>query len=113
MVHKGELCVPFSKLKLGVAKILVETGYLAKAEEQREAGHPYILLILKYHNKQPAIRHIKRISKPGCRVYLKSTEIKQVLNGMGMSILSTSKGLMTNRQAFKQKVGGEIICEVF
>ena len=113
MVHKGELCVPFSKLKLGIAKILVETGYLAKAEEKKEAGHPYIVLTLKYNNKQPAIRHIKRMSKPGCRVYIKNTDIKPVLNGMGMSILSTSKGLKTNSQAFKEKIGGELVCEVF
>ena len=112
MVNKREICVPFSKLKLGIAKILAQAGYLEKAESQDGTGHPYILITLKYHNKQPAIRHIKRVSKPGCRIYVKSTEIRPVLNGLGVSILSTPKGLMTDNMAKKDKVGGEIICEV-
>lgn len=112
LIRKKDVVVPFSKIKLGLAKILVEQGYLEKAEENKDV-HPYILLTLKYHGRTPAITHIKRISKPGHRQYIKKDEIERVLSGFGLAILSTPKGLLTNDQARKQQVGGEVICEVY
>ncbi len=112
LVKKTEVLVPFSKIKLDIAKILVNNGYLAKAELIKEK-HPLILLFLRYNSGQPAISSIKRISKPGRRCYVKKDEIKQILNGFGLAILSTPKGLLTDQEARKQNVGGEIICEVY
>ena len=112
LIHKKEVIVPYSKMKLGLAKILVEQNYLEKAEEKKDV-HPYLLLTLKYHGRTPAITHIKRISKPGHRQYIKKDEIERVLSGFGLAILSTPKGLLTNDQARKQQVGGEVICEVY
>ena len=112
MIKKREVCVPYSKIKLGIAKVLVDNGYLELVEEGKDV-HPYLSIVLKYHHGQPAMQHIKRVSKPGRRVYVKSDEIKEVLNGLGISVLSTPKGLMTQIQARQQKVGGEIICEVY
>ena len=112
MINKPEICVPFSKIKLGIANLLVKAGYLSDVQEKKDV-HPYLLIALKYNNKQPAISHIKRISKPGRRMYVKSNDIKDVLNGFGVSLLSTPKGLMTNQEAKVAKVGGEIICEVY
>jgi len=112
LVGKKEVAVPYSKIKLSIAQILVRTGYLEKAETTKDL-HLGLLLVLKYANKQPAISQIKRISKPGCRRYVKQEEIKKVLDGFGLAIISTPKGLLTNQEARKEKVGGEIICEVY
>ncbi len=112
LVRKKEVSVPFSKLKLALANILVREGYLTKAEMQKDV-HPYILLTLKYANNQPAIQSITRVSKPGHRCYVKKEEIKQVLNGFGLSILSTPRGILTNKEARAARVGGELICEIY
>lgn len=111
-VHKKEVVVPFSKLKMAIADILVKNGYLIKAEEVKET-HPQIMLTLKYYNGQPAINNVKRISKPGHRRYVKNEEIQTVLSGFGLAILSTPKGLLTNVEARNMHLGGELICEVF
>lgn len=112
MINKKEVLVPYSKIKMSVAKILESNGYLGKVEE-KEDKFPYLLITLKYHNKQPAVRNIKRVSKPGKRVYIKKDEIKDVLNGFGISIISTPKGLMTGDEAKKAELGGELICEIY
>lgn len=112
LVHKHEVEVPYSKIKMSIASILLKHGYLAKVEEKKEK-HPYILMTLKYINGQPAVNHIKRLSKPGHRFYVKNDDIKNVLNGFGISILSTPKGLLTNDEAEKAQVGGELICEIY
>ncbi|MEK7681129.1 MAG: 30S ribosomal protein S8 [Patescibacteria group bacterium] len=112
MINKKEVLVPFSKIKFGIAEILVKNGYLEKVEEKKEK-HPYLLLTLKYSRGATAINNIKRISKPGHRQYVKADEIERVLSGFGLAILSTPRGLMTNDDARKAKVGGEVICEVF
>lgn len=111
-VHKKEVAVPYSKLKMAIANILVKNGYLDKAEEVKE-NHPQIILTLKYYNGQPAINSIKRISKPGHRRYIKNDEIKTVLSGFGLAILSTPKGLLSNMEAKNMHLGGELICEVY
>jgi small subunit ribosomal protein S8 len=111
-VKKKEVVVPFSKIKMGIAGILIKQGYLVAAEEKKEK-HPYILLTLKFTGGMPAITNLKRVSKPGHRRYVKSEDIKAVLNGFGTAIYSTPKGLLTNEEARKMKVGGELICEVY
>ena len=111
-INKKEVLVPFSKIKKGIADLLVKNGYLAKAEDKKDK-HPYLLLTLRYNGNMPAITDIKRISKPGHRHYVKNEDIKPVLDGFGIAVLSTPKGLMTNVDARKSKVGGELICEVY
>ena len=111
-VHKHEVTIPFSKIKLAIANILVREGYVAKAEETK--GKPaFLVLTLKYHDKQPAIQHLARGSTPGHRRYVKTDEIKPVLNGFGMAILSTPRGILSAREAQEAKVGGELLCEVY
>jgi small subunit ribosomal protein S8 len=112
LINKKEVTLPYSKIKFGIANILVKHGYLEKAEEKKDV-HPYILLTLKFHSGTPAITSIKRISKPGHRKYVKRDDIDRVLSGFGVAILSTPKGLLTNDEARKEQVGGELICEVY
>ena len=112
MIKKKEVTVPFSKIKFGIANLLVANGYLEKVEEKKDK-HPYLLLTLKYTRGTPVINNIKRISKPGHRQYVKSDDIEKVLSGFGLAILSTPKGLLTNDEARRAKIGGEVICEVF
>lgn len=113
LVHKKEVAVPFSKIKMTIANLLVREGYLVKAEHKDKEKPSYLLLTLKYEQGQPAIGYLKRISKPGNRFYVKSDEIKPVLNGFGLAVLSTPKGILTNKEAVREKVGGEVICEIY
>jgi small subunit ribosomal protein S8 len=111
-VRRMEVILPFSKLKFSLGKILEREGFLLKTEEITEANHKALRLVLKYNRRDPAIRMIKRISKPGRRVYAKNDQLPQVLSGLGMAIISTSNGLMTSKEARARKLGGEILCEV-
>ena len=117
-VSKTEVVVPFSKMKLEIATILKQEGFI-KSVATREAGSDgnrfdEIIIGLKYANsKEPAITSLKRISKPGERVYATKDQLPRVLNNLGMAIISTSKGLLTNKEAKKQGVGGEVICEIY
>lgn len=108
-----EIRLPSSRLKFSLAKILEKEGYVSDVTERTEEGKKYLALSLKYHGKEPLIRSIKRVSKPGLRIYRKSTELPRVLSDMGIAIISTSVGVMTNKEARKRKLGGEIICEVY
>jgi small subunit ribosomal protein S8 len=111
-VHKNEVTIPFSKIKMAIATILVREGYIAKAEETK--GKPaFLVLTLKYNDKQPVIQHLARVSTPGHRRYVKTDEIKPVLNGFGMAILSTPRGILSDKEALAAKVGGELLCEVY
>lgn len=114
-VKKPEVLIPFSKVKFNVAKILKHEDYIADLELQEEKkDKKQILIKLKYNeNGQPAIVGLKRISKPGRRLYAGKDELPVVLNNLGIAIISTSRGLMTNQQAKKEGLGGEIICEVY
>jgi small subunit ribosomal protein S8 len=104
----------FSNLRLGIVKILKEEGYIAGFKEATdENGHKIILVSLKYVDQTPAITGIERYSKPGRRLYFKSTTIPRVLDNLGISILTTSKGILKDRDARTQKVGGELICKVW
>lgn len=111
--HHETTSAPGSKIKRAIADILVREGFLDRAEEQTEEGKKTLTVTLKYNGKVPMIRSIRRVSHPGRRVYSKSTDLVSVLSGQGISIISTSVGLMTNKEARRRKLGGEIICEVF
>ncbi len=102
--------VPFSKIKQELAKILKEEGYIQDQEFVDDGKQGTIRIHLKYVGKENAISGIKRISKPGLRVYAQKHEIPKVLGGLGIAVLSTSKGIMTDRKARVEGVGGEVIC---
>jgi len=108
-----KLDVPASKLKAEIARILKEEGYIANYKTQDEEGKAILRVYLKYAGSEAAIRDLARISRPGCRVYIGRDEIKRVQGGLGISIMTTPKGVMTGRQARREGVGGEILCEVW
>jgi small subunit ribosomal protein S8 len=109
-----KLDVPASKLKSEIARILKEEGYIANFKPTEENGQKVIRVYLKYGpNNEAAIRDLQRVSRPGCRVYLGRDEIRRVQGGLGISIMTTPKGVMTGRQARREGVGGEILCEVW
>jgi small subunit ribosomal protein S8 len=112
-VQKETVEVPFSNMNLEIAKILEKNDFVGKAEKKGKKTKKIIEIALKYDGKDPAVSGLKVISKPGQRIYVQSKNIKNVRGGYGISIVSTSKGLMTNKEARKQKVGGELICEVW
>ena len=106
--------VPASNLKEDIAKILKEEGFINYYKVKSEDNKKNIELTLKYGNKkEKVITGLKRISKPGLRVYVKSDEIPRVLNGLGIAIISTSKGLMTDKEARKQNLGGEVLAYIW
>ena len=105
--------VPASKLKAEIARILKEEGYISNYKVQDEEGKLVLRVYLKYGGAEAAIRDLARISRPGCRVYIGRDEIKRVQGGLGISIMTTPKGVMTGRQARREGVGGELLCEVW
>jgi small subunit ribosomal protein S8 len=108
-----KLDVPASKLKAEIARILKEEGYISNYKTQEEEGRQILRVYLKYSGAEPAILDLARISRPGCRVYIGRDEIKRVQGGLGICILTTPKGVMTGRQARREGVGGELLCEVW
>ncbi|HET9742073.1 MAG TPA: 30S ribosomal protein S8 [Terriglobales bacterium] len=112
--RQQKLDVPASKLKTEIARILKEEGYLSNYKATEENGRKLLRLYIRYgSNNDAAITNLARVSRPGCRVYVGHNEIPRVLGGLGISILTTPKGVMTGRQARKTGVGGEILCEVW
>jgi small subunit ribosomal protein S8 len=105
--------IPFSSLNYEIAKILEKKGFIGKVEKRRKKVKGLIEITLKYVEKKPAISGLKRVSKPGQRIYLPAKKIRRVKGGYGIAIISTSKGLMANGEARKKKLGGEIICEIW
>ncbi|MGE5390415.1 MAG: 30S ribosomal protein S8, partial [Deltaproteobacteria bacterium] len=106
--------VPSSKLKLGLAAIMKDEGYIKDYEYIEDGKQGVIRIYLKYGaNKRKVITGIKRISKPGLRVYVKRDEVPKVLGGLGTAVISTSQGLMTDKKARKQGLGGEVICYIW
>ena len=105
--------MPASRLKLEILEVLKNEGYITEYEKVEDGKQGVIKVTLKYVNKERVIKGIKIISKPGLRVYAKSTELPQVLNGLGVAIISTSNGVMTDREARKNKLGGEVIAFVW
>lgn len=112
-VKLEEVFVPFSKIKKRMAEILKAEGYLADFEEQEGQRSAKLRLLLKYENGKGIITALERISKPGRRVYSGAADLSKVLQGLGISIISTSRGLMTDREARQQKLGGEVICKIW
>jgi small subunit ribosomal protein S8 len=108
-----KLDVPASKLKIEIARILKEEGYISNYKTQEEDGKLMLRVYLKYGGQEAAICDLARISRPGCRVYVGHDEIKRVQGGLGICILTTPKGVMTGRQARREGVGGELLCEVW
>ena len=109
-----KLDVPASRLKLEIARILKEEGYITNFKAVEEGGHRIVRLYLKYGaNDEAAISNLMRVSRPGCRVYVGRNEIPRVLGGLGINILTTPRGVMTGRQARKEGVGGELLCEIW
>ena len=112
MVRKQDVVLPLSRMKFEIAKILEKEGYVT-AVEKSDAHHGQLKLKVRYDENGPVIRDIKRVSKPGLRVYATKAELPRVLNGQGIAIVSTSAGLMTNKEARKRGLGGEVMCEVY
>ncbi|MFH1036885.1 MAG: 30S ribosomal protein S8 [Patescibacteria group bacterium] len=112
-VLKPAISVPYSDLKYEIAKILEKEGFVEKIEKKGKKVKKTFEINLKYKDGYPAISGLKKVSKPGQRIYVNYKEIKLVMGGFGFSVISTSKGVLTNKEARKQKVGGELICEVW
>lgn len=112
-VKLEEVFVPFSKIKKRLAEILKAEGYLVDFEEQEGQRGAKLRLLLKYEQGKGTITALERVSKPGRRVYSGAADLSKVLQGLGISIISTSRGLMTDREARKQKLGGEVICKIW
>ena len=112
-VAKPEVLLPFSKLKNQIGLILQQEGFVTDVKKVAKDKMRVMKIVLKYDNGIPAIEGAKRISKPGQRIYVKNSEIKKVRGGFGISIISTPKGLMTNLQAKKAKLGGEVMLEIW
>ena len=111
-VDKTEVVVPSSKVKVAIAQVLKDEGYIEGFAVQPNEGKPELRIGLKYYAGRPVIERLERVSRPGLRVYKGRDDIPQVMNGLGVAIVSTSKGVMTDRKARSQGVGGEVICFV-
>jgi small subunit ribosomal protein S8 len=113
-VERPQVDMPYSSVKRGISEVLKREGYIDDYEQVDATPAPQLRLHLKYGpNGEKLIRHLKRVSKPGRRVYSGSTALRPVLNGLGISILSTSRGMLSDREARQQKVGGEVLCELW
>ncbi len=113
LAAQPSVLVPGSKLKLAVASVLKEEGYISDYKEQNEAGRDSLIIDLKYFEDRPVISEIARESRPGLRKYTKAKGLPKIRGGLGIAIVSTSKGVMTDRAARSAGVGGEILCTVF
>ena len=114
IVSHPEVNMPSSKLKVELAKLLKEEGYINDYEVQENGCFKTLNIKLKYDEAgNPVIANLKRVSKPGLRTYAKSKDLPKVLGGLGIAIISTSKGILTDRKARKEKVGGEVLCYVW
>jgi small subunit ribosomal protein S8 len=115
MVRHQSTNVPSTRMTRNIAKVLKEEGFIADFEEVGEGIKKNLVVSLKYKgkNRQPIIRAMKRVSKPGLRVYSNCKELPRVLGGIGIAIISTSSGIMTDREARRQGIGGEVLCYVW
>ena len=112
MVEKPSVAMPSSKLKAAIAKVLKDEGYIEDYAVRDNEGKPIIEIGLKYYAGKPVIEKIERISRPGLRIYKRRDDIPRVMNGLGVAIVSTSKGVMTDRRARETGLGGEVLCIV-
>ncbi len=109
----NRVLIPASKMKLAIARVLKEEGYIKDIEILKDTSQGTIRLTLRYVEKKPVLTQLKRVSKPGLRVYTKQKDIPRVRGGLGVAILSTPKGLMTGHHAYQQGLGGEVVCYVW
>jgi small subunit ribosomal protein S8 len=109
---KAEVIMPASRLKVAVAQVLKDEGYIADYAVREEGAKPRLQVVLKYYNGKPVIERLQRVSRPGLRVYKQKTDLPKVFGGLGITIVSTSQGVMTDRAARKAGYGGEILCVV-
>ncbi|MCS6811554.1 MAG: 30S ribosomal protein S8 [Tepidimonas sp.] len=112
MVEKASVSMPASKLKTAIAQVLKDEGYIDGFQIKEEGGKKELEIALKYYAGRPVIERIERVSRPGLRVYRGAKEIPQVMNGLGVAIVTTPKGVMTDRKARAAGVGGEVLCYV-
>jgi small subunit ribosomal protein S8 len=112
-VLKETVVVPYSEIKFEIAKVLKKENFIEEIEKKGKKVRKTIKIKLKYKDKEPAISWLKRVSKPGQRIYTAAGNIKGVKGGHGIAIISTSKGLMTDKEAKKQNLGGEILCKIW
>jgi small subunit ribosomal protein S8 len=112
LVSKASITIPSSKLKVAIVQVLKDEGYVEGFEVTSEDGKSDLRVDLKYYAGRPVIERIERVSKPGLRVYKPSKSIPQVMNGLGVAIVTTPKGVMTDRKARAAGVGGEVLCYV-
>ncbi len=112
LVDKTEVTMPSSKLKVAIAKVLEDEGYISGFAIEPNDGKPRLHIGLKYYAGRPVIERIERVSRPGLRIYKNSKMLPQVMNGLGIAIISTPKGVMTDRKARETGIGGEVLCYV-
>ncbi len=112
MIDKETVCMPSSKLKKAIAQVLSDEGYIDGFKVREMDGRPEIEIALKYYAGHPVIEKIDRVSRPGLRIYKGRDDLPRVMNGLGVAILSTSQGVMTDRKARSLGVGGEVLCLV-
>lgn len=114
MASYDKVEVPCSKIKINIAKVLKFEGYIRNYKIIKDNKQGAIVIYLKYNeDKSPVIKGLERMSKPSCRIYSRCKKIPRVLNGLGINVISTSKGVMTDREARKMEIGGEIICSIW
>lgn len=111
-VNKPAVTMPSSKLKTAIAAVLKDEGYIEDFSVQANDGKPQLSISLKYYAGRPVIESLSRVSRPGLRIYRGSQEIPKVMNGLGVTIVSTSRGVMTDRKARAAGIGGEVLCVV-
>jgi small subunit ribosomal protein S8 len=112
MAEKTTVVMPSSKLKVAIAEVLKDEGYVDGFHVAADGGKSTLEIGLKYYSGRPVIEKIQRVSRPGLRIYKSSEDIPKVMNGLGIAIVSTSKGLMTDRKARANGIGGEVLCVV-
>jgi small subunit ribosomal protein S8 len=114
LVRKKEIKVPYSRVKQKIAEILVKENFIKEVKVLgKEVAKKKLVLVLKYKNKEPVVTEIRRVSRPGLRVYTRADKVPPIRLGFGVTIISTSSGLMTEKEAKKRNLGGEIICQIW
>ena len=113
LAGQKQVSIPHSKMKQAIGSLLAEHGYVESIEVVDQVPQSLLMVKLKYVGKTPAITNVRRMSKPGCRSYASSKDLPRALGGYGLTIISTSKGIMTDKQARKQNIGGEVLCQIW
>jgi len=113
LAHHDEVTMPYSNLKQAIGQILQKEGYVGEVEIKKDGPFSTLVLKLKYSGKMPTITDVRRLSKPGRRLYAPANKIPRTLGGYGITIVSTSKGVVTDKEARKQNIGGELLCQIW